>query len=148
MAEHDNDESGAPRRDFLSIAIGGTAVTLGVMSSYPVVRFLRPTSGAQVRTAEVGEAEKFPRGTAKTVLLGERPVLVMRMDDGSFRAFEALCTHLQCVVVYSSQRKRIECPCHRGVYSLEGQNVSGPPPRPLKPVHVDVVNGVITLNEA
>lgn len=144
----DQDQGAPPaRRDFLSIAIGGTAATLGVMSGYPVIRFLRPTGGTASRMAEAGEAEKFPRGTAKTVLLGERPVLVIRMEDGTFRAFEALCTHLQCVVAYAPERKQIECPCHRGVYSLDGQNVSGPPPRPLKSVSVAVVNGMVTITE-
>lgn len=147
MAERDPDDA-APRRDFLSVAIGGTAAALGVMSTYPVVRFLRPTVTPSARSVEAGEATKFPRGTAKTVLLGERPVLVIRQDDGSFRAFEALCTHLQCVLTYSDERKQIECPCHRGIYALDGRNVSGPPPRPLKPVGVAVVNGVVTVSEA
>jgi cytochrome b6-f complex iron-sulfur subunit len=140
-------EPGAGRRDFLGLAITGTAAALGVMSAYPVTRFLQPHEEPTPRSATVGEAMKFPRGSSKTVLIGEQPVLVIRLDDGTFRAYVALCTHLQCVVSFSAQRKQIECPCHRGVYSLEGQNVSGPPPRPLTVVDVSVINGVVTVSE-
>ena len=51
--------------------------------------------------------------------------------DGEFRAFSALCTHLQCVVGYSPERNQIECPCHQGVYSHRRAEHPGPPPRPL-----------------
>lgn len=136
------------RRDFLGTTITGTAATLGVVSAYPVVRFLSPRPDPGQRIATAGEAEKFLPGTSKTVLLGDKPVLVIRLDDGQFRAFSAICTHLQCVVAYSAQHRQIECPCHKGVYSLEGANVSGPPPRPLQSVGVEVVNGIVTLTEA
>jgi len=82
------------------------------------------------------------------VVLGGVPVLVIRLEDGKFRAFEALCTYLNCVVVYSAAHKQIECPCHNGVYSLDCKNVSGPPPRPLKPVAVSVVQGMVIINKA
>lgn len=137
----------ASRRDFLNIAISGTAATLGVLSAYPVVRFLAPSAETQLRTGDAGDEDKFPRGSGRTVLLGSRPAIVIRLDDGSFRAFSALCTHLQCIVAYSAERKRIECPCHRGVYSLEGVNIAGPPPSPLRPLTVEVVNGKVTVSE-
>ena len=95
-----------------------------------------------------GTDVKFPRGTSRTVILVGRPVLVIRREDGAFDAFEALCTHLQCVVAYSEAHKQIECRCHGGVYSLEGKNVSGPPPRPLKRVAASVVQGMVTVSEA
>jgi Rieske Fe-S protein len=112
-----------------------------------VVRFLAPSGEAQLRTGDAGDEAKFPRGSGRTVLLGTRPAIVIRLDDGTFRAFSALCTHLQCIVAYAPARKRIECPCHRGVYSLEGLNVSGPPPSPLRPLNVEIINGKVTVSE-
>jgi Rieske Fe-S protein len=144
----DRDEPIAPRRDFLGIAITGTAAALGAMTGYPVLRFLRPTTDPTPRVANAGEAERFPRGQSRMILVGERPAIVVRLDDGSFRAYVALCSHLGCVVGYSAQRKQIECACHRGVYSLEGQNISGPPPRPLTPLSVNVESGMIIVSEA
>lgn len=144
----EGDPKGERRREFLGSSIAGTATVLGVTSAYPIVRFLTPRDEASQRAATAGEAEKFFPGTSKTVLLGDRPVLVIRLEDGSFRAFSAVCTHLQCVVAYSTQNKQIECPCHRGVYSLEGQNIAGPPPKPLQAFAVHVLNGVVTITEA
>jgi Rieske Fe-S protein len=30
------------------------------------------------------------------------------------------------------EAKQIECPCHGGVYNLQGQVIAGPPPQPLR----------------
>lgn len=135
------------RRDVLNLAIAGTASTLGAMSAYPVLQFLSPAGETERGHGDAGEEETFPRGSARTILLGSRPALVIRLEDGAFRAYSALCTHLQCLVVYSPERKRIECPCHRGLYSLEGLNVAGPPPAPLKPLTVAIVNGKVIVTE-
>ncbi len=148
MADDQRGDDAPDRRDFLGMAITGTAAALGALSVYPVVRFLQPRSDESASSVRVGEAEKFPRGSAQTVMLGNRPALVLRMDDGTFRAYVALCTHLQCTVGYSAKTKQIECPCHRGIYSVEGQNISGPPPRPLTQLKVDIVDGVVTVSEA
>jgi cytochrome b6-f complex iron-sulfur subunit len=112
------------------------------------VRFLSPVSRPTSDLAEVGKLDEFPVGSAKSVQLGERAVLVIRLPDGSLRAFVALCTHLQCVVGYAAERNRIECRCHDGVYSVEGDNISGPPPRPLQALRVTVTEGVVMVGEA
>ena len=50
---------------------------------------------------------------------------------GAYRALSATCTHLLWTVQYRPDLKEIWCPCHNGIYDLNGRNVSGPPPRPL-----------------
>ena len=135
-----------PRRDFLGIAVGGSAAAFAVAVGYPVARFIQPAARAASGPTVVGKLEDFPAGTAKTVLINEQPVLVIRTADGEFRAFSALCTHLQCVVGYSVERNRIECPCHQGVYSIEGQNISGPPPRPLEELPVSLNEGAVIVS--
>ena len=56
----------------------------------------------------------------------------MRTPDGQFRAFSAVCTHLDCTVQYKADTSQIWCACHNGLYDLSGNVVSGPPPRPLE----------------
>ena len=80
------------------------------------------------------------------MLIDERPVLVIRARGEEVRAFSALCTHLQCVVAYSAERNQIECPCHRGIYSVDGQNIAGPPPRPLEELAVTINDRVVTVS--
>ncbi len=148
MGDDHQDDSAPPRRGFLEIAISTTAAALGVMAIYPVVKFVQPLEESAPESVHVGEAEKFPRGTSRMVVLGGVPVLVLRLDDGNFRAFKALCTHLNCVVAFSAAHKQIECRCHNGVYSLDGKNVSGPPPRPLDRMAVSVVQGMVIVSRA
>ena len=65
----------------------------------------------------------------------------------SLRAFVAVCTHLDCIVKYAPIRSRIECGCHGGVFSTDGKNLAGPPPRPLETLAVRVVDGVVVVSE-
>jgi Rieske Fe-S protein len=144
----DDQREDRPRRDFLSIAVGGSAAAFAVAMGYPVSRFAEPEARAASGPVIVGKLEAFPVGAAKTVLFHDRPVLVIRAHDGQLRAFSAICTHLQCVVGYSAERNQIECPCHRGVYTLDGHNAAGPPPRRLEELAVTVNEGSVIVSVA
>jgi cytochrome b6-f complex iron-sulfur subunit len=74
-------------------------------------------------------------------------VVIIRTAD-EVRAFSALCTHLQCVVAYSPERKQIACPCHGGVYAIDGRNLAGPPPRPLDELVVTIDEGFVLVSPA
>ena len=67
----------------------------------------------------------------KIVKFGSRPVLLVRVNETEWRAFSAVCTHLNCTVQYQETSHQIWCACHNGLYDLNGRVVSGPPPRPL-----------------
>jgi len=140
-----DDKGGVPRRDFLNIAVGGSAAAFAVAGTYPVVRYLEPPPGRARGAKPVGKLEEFPVGSVRTVLVEERPVLVIRTAD-EVRAFSAICSHLQCVVAYSAERKQIECPCHGGVYSIDGRNLEGPPPRPLDELTVTIDEGTVLVS--
>jgi cytochrome b6-f complex iron-sulfur subunit len=135
-----------PRRDFLNLAVGGSAAAFAVATGYPVSRYVQPERRVASGPVTVGKLEEFPAGAVKSVLVDDRPVLVLRAADGQFRAFSAICTHLQCVVGWSAERGQIECPCHGGVYTSEGQNVAGPPPRRLDELSVSINEGSIVVS--
>ena len=60
------------------------------------------------------------------------PCLLIRTDQDTYVAYSQVCTHLSCAVFFAPATGRIECPCHRGVFSAaDGSVVAGPPPRPL-----------------
>jgi menaquinol-cytochrome c reductase iron-sulfur subunit len=61
----------------------------------------------------------------------QQVVFLLKSDSGELRALSSTCTHLGCRVSYDAKSKLIKCPCHGGVFTPEGRNVSGPPPRPL-----------------
>ena len=145
----DRDSARPPaRREFLGMAIAGTATALGITAVIPAVAFLQPGSRRMAGAASAGKVQNFPAGTARMVLLDDRPILVVRLPDGEFRAVVAVCTHLGCIVQFSAERKRIECPCHRGVFALDGSNISGPPPRPLETLPVAIEDGVLMVRSS
>ena len=41
------------------------------------------------------------------------------------------CTHLGCPVRWIEEKREILCPCHGGIYDLNGYVIGGPPPRGL-----------------
>jgi Rieske Fe-S protein len=56
-------------------------------------------------------------------------------------AFSNVCTHLSCRVTWKTDSQDFLCPCHDGKFNIQGQVVSGPPPRPLDTYQTKVEDG-------
>jgi Rieske Fe-S protein len=98
-----------------------------------------PEAGTnQVEAGFTNDPDLLDKGF-KIVRFGNEPVIVVRVDEGDIRAFSGTCTHLDCIVEYRRDKRRIWCNCHNGQYNLQGRQVAGPPPRPLEPFRVDLV---------
>lgn len=126
------------RRTFLRLLTAGFAATLGLLL-YPVARFLRPHSTGRggslevVAPYKVNDLREDAAGSWPSPFnFGGKPCLVIKGADGQVRAFNGVCTHVDCTVAFRSREQDIFCNCHNGVYDLRGRNVSGPPPRPLE----------------
>lgn len=86
---------------------------------------------------KLGPANRLPSGQAATYTdpSDGSPDILIRTEDGSLKAFSAVCTHAGCTVGYDGSQ--IYCPCHGGTYSAEtGEVTGGPPPAPLTPKEV------------
>jgi Rieske Fe-S protein len=137
-----------PRRNWLLHGLQvSVAATLAAVF-YPMIRFVRPrpatSSGALEVTApyRVNELKADAEGHWPPPFnFGGKPCLVVRTPDGDIKAFNAVCTHLDCTVEYRQANGDIFCNCHNGVYDLHGGNVSGPPPRPLESYQVNLGAG-------
>jgi Rieske Fe-S protein len=67
------------------------------------------------------------------------PAVLLRHGDRDVVAFSQKCTHLGCVVYFQADEDRWHCPCHEGNFATRsGQVISGPPPRPLGRIDVEV----------
>ncbi|MBI1750783.1 MAG: Rieske 2Fe-2S domain-containing protein [Acidobacteria bacterium] len=125
------------RRRMLGFLVGS-----GVMASlasfvYPILRFvLPPQSGELDADTVAAKANELAANAAKIFRMGNRPGILIRMVDGTYRAFAAVCTHLNCTVQYRQSEHDIWCACHNGVYNLQGGVVSGPPPKALEQFEV------------
>lgn len=141
--------AGASRRRFLDGFLGVTVAALAGAVLYPVVRFLKPPRIPEASTNRVlaGTVEELGREGWKIFPFGSAPGILVTVGPGEFRAFSATCTHLECTVQFDDSSQRIWCACHNGWYDLNGKNVAGPPPRPLTPFEVQVVDGEIFVTK-
>jgi Rieske Fe-S protein len=71
------------------------------------------------------------------------PAILIRPEPEVLLGFSQKCTHLGCVVSFAPGGEEFECPCHEGVFDLEGEPIAGPPDRPLARIDLEVRSGVI-----
>jgi len=136
------------RRTLLRWLLGG-GFTASVLSFlYPAVKFMNPPTVPEASTNEVsaGKVQSLKPNSGKIVKFGSRPALLIRVSETGWRAYSAICTHLNCTVQFQDSTRQIWCACHNGFYDLNGKVVSGPPPRPLEEyaVHIRGEDVVIT----
>jgi Rieske Fe-S protein len=127
------------RRSFLDALLGCSFVsTLGAIV-YPVWRYLIPPPSGEPATASVvaAQAAQVKPNSGLVFRFGSKPALLLRTPEGELRAFDAVCTHLECTVQYKTDTGQIWCACHDGLYDLAGNVVSGPPPRALERLTVN-----------
>jgi Rieske Fe-S protein len=131
----------------LATSLGATIVSF----LYPVLRYLVPPIASEPSQSEAEldvKASDLLPNTARIVPFGGKAILLLRTASGELRALTAMCTHLACTVQYRPERADIWCACHNGVYDLNGTNVSGPPPRPLAKLEVNVRGDRIVVRRA
>ncbi len=129
----DADELKLPavsRRDFC-VAVGLAACAVAAAGAAAVfVEFLKPRALFEPPTAfSAGLPDAIAVGSVVTNV--EHRAYVMRLPDG-FRALSAVCTHLGCITRYQPDRNIIACPCHGSKFTIAGDVVAGPAPRPLR----------------
>ncbi len=122
------------RRTLLSWLLGGGAIASLASFLYPVIRFLNPpqVSEAAVNEVVAGQVKDLKPNSGKIVKFGNKPALLVRVNETDWKAFSAVCTHLNCTVQYQDSTRQIWCACHNGTYDMNGRVVSGPPPKPLE----------------
>jgi Rieske Fe-S protein len=148
--EQNTDKSTEPGRRWVNFLLGGGLLASVVSFIYPAMRYMIPPPVAEStnRSVVAAKVQELKQNTGKIFKFGSKPALLVRNADGTFRAFSAVCTHLNCTVQYREDLHQIWCACHNGLYDLGGRNVSGPPPRPLEvfEVHVQGDDVVVTKN--
>ena len=137
------------RRTFLQVLLKGGALALFGATLYPIIRYLAPPQGAEssVSSAVAAKAGELAANSAKIFRFGNRPAILINTPQGELKAFSAVCTHLNCTVQYDGETSVIWCACHNGKYDLNGQVISGPPPRPLEPYQVNVRGDEIVVSK-
>jgi Rieske Fe-S protein len=133
----------------LSWLLGGGALASMVSFLYPVIRFLNPplVTEAAVNEASGGKVQDLKPNSGKIVRFGSKPALLVRVSDTEWKAFSAVCTHLNCTVQYRDSTQQIWCACHNGTYDMNGRVVSGPPPNPLEEYAVNIRGDEVVVSK-
>ncbi|MBI3752132.1 MAG: Rieske 2Fe-2S domain-containing protein [Chloroflexi bacterium] len=96
--------------------------------------------GAAAFTVPLNAPAPLPRGD---------PAIVVQLSDGSFVAYDTVCTHAGCTVEWDAPDGVLLCPCHEAAFdpSHGAAVLQGPARRPLAaiPIVVDQAAGTITL---
>lgn len=140
-----------PRRAFVQTGIALVGAGYAGAIGYPVYRYVNTPVKRAAETAAVTEvalpgADKLEPGAAMMFKFGTRPTMLIHHQDGSWSAFDAVCTHLGCTVQFEADKDHIYCACHGGVYDPRtGEPLAGPPPKALAQHRVEVRDGEVVV---
>ncbi|MBI1291645.1 Rieske 2Fe-2S domain-containing protein [bacterium] len=150
----EDPQEGMSRRAFVAMGTALVGAVYGAAIGYPVYRYLstparRAASAAAVTQVDLPGADKLEIGSAMMFKFGTKPALLIHHKDDTWVALDAVCTHLGCTVQFEPEQDRIYCACHGGVYDPRtGENVAGPPPKPLTKFNVEVSDGQVVVRRA
>jgi len=152
------------RRRLLEAITGAITTIISVAIAVPAAAFLtfptrkRTISGGD-EPLDVARLDALPEGkpvrvTVKAdkrrdawtafadVTLGA--CWLVRQGD-QVRAMSTVCPHAGCAVDWDEKGAAFVCPCHDSRFSLAGERQSGPSPRPLDALDVDVKEGRVAV---
>jgi Rieske Fe-S protein len=141
------EEAQVTRREFCNF-LGVTSAALFVGATGFAAKAVFESKQTELFTpAKIEGAELLSPGSALNFRYPTEKdtAILVRLLDGSYRAFGQKCTHLSCPVYFEKTHQRLECPCHEGAFEIQTGNVLyGPPPRALDQVALDLrANGEV-----
>jgi cytochrome b6-f complex iron-sulfur subunit len=123
--------------------LGGlAALELGVVSLvYMQPRLANGEFGGQITA---GKVEDFPPGSVTNISNGR--FYLVRLADGGFLALYQRCTHLGCSVPWDQSAEQFICPCHSSSFSVEGEVLNPPAPRPLDLFAITIQDDLVQVD--
>ncbi len=175
MANKPSDETTKPpaepliepdRRRFIKLASCALGGGMGAAILVPALRVLGdPTNRTIVTTPsdpiDVGSLERLVVGAAPIKLDVVAPVIrdawnasenvslgaawVQRQAGDKIVALSSICPHLGCAIGWSDKKGVFQCPCHESFFEPNGERTTGPSPRGMDPLPIEVVGGRLKL---
>jgi len=133
------EERYVTRRQFTKFLVL-TSFGMLVGQLWILARSLFSRGGAPLAPMAIGRVGDVPVGSARVFQYPSPndPCLLIRTGADSYVAYSQKCTHLSCAVYFDAAKRRIECPCHEGAFSVvDGRVLQGPPPRPLPRIRLE-----------
>ncbi|MBS4176572.1 ubiquinol-cytochrome c reductase iron-sulfur subunit [Lederbergia citrea] len=152
------------RRQFLSYTLTGVGGFMAAGMLMPMLRFavdpvLQPHAAGDFKmtdkkiadiTAEPVRVDfKYEQKDAWHTADVTQTAWVYKNEAGEIVALSPICKHLGCTVSWEGSEKHPHmffCPCHMGLYTKDGKNVPGTPPRgPLDAYPTQEKDGFLML---
>jgi len=128
-------------------ATGSPSATPGGATAAPVVAGLKVATVAQVQRR--GSMSFTVPSSAPAPLPAGDPGIVVQLKNGTFVAYDAVCTHQGCTVEWDATDSVLLCPCHGAAFdaAANARVLAGPTDVPLAslPIVVDTATGSIYL---
>ena len=153
---------GGTRRRFVQgAAIAAAAAAVGVAVDRTLFTGGQDGAGdgqqeaaaAQTLTPSVGDwrtvaaSEELPDGAVRAFDLTSVVGFVQR-TDGVVQAVSGTCTHLGCRLMLDAASRRLNCPCHRTAFAVDGKLLTHElpvAPAPLPHIATREVNGAVQV---
>lgn len=134
------------RRDFIKLATLTAGGAIGAAIGIPSIFYLVDPAleaGGKDAWVPLGPLENFEIGKPTLVTFvrtkvngwektsNSYGVFVLRKSEEEVTVLSNRCTHLSCRVNWNEEKQTYICPCHDATFSLDGEVLGGPPPRPL-----------------
>ena len=119
------------RREFLRKAAWGCFWAYLAGSVLATLRFMFPNVLYEPPTSfKAGKPDEYPINSVSTKWTKAKRVWIVRTPRG-FYALWARCTHLGCTPNWFESERRFKCPCHGSNFTMQGDVIFGPAPKPL-----------------
>ena len=156
-----NHNRAISRRNFLTFGVGAISGLIAVALGIPlVVAAISPAlkknaaewiEVASVDAIRIGEPQKAEYTMLKKDGWVEeavrKAVWIAAKDSQNMAVFDPRCTHLGCAYSWQPDKKRFFCPCHDGVFDIDGRVIGGPPPRPLDRYETKIEGGKLFIGQ-
>ncbi len=125
------------RRDFVKGIVLASGI-VGITPFIPAGKFLVTTFSFKYVRQKIANVNDIPPNNRllftypKTGDIEQdsdpfRKFLLIRLPNGEFKAYSAVCLHLWCIIDYKPDKVDIECPCHGSTYNAQtGVAFKGP----------------------
>jgi Rieske Fe-S protein len=122
---------------FSNVSLGWQ--TVGYPDDFPDNNYTPAVITTSPGIGEAGKSTVFIRGRNPTI------DTTPPTQYNRWVAITSRCAHLGCPVRWVPASERFICPCHGGVYDLQGVRVGGPPPRPLDRFFTRLHDGLVQV---
>jgi nitrite reductase/ring-hydroxylating ferredoxin subunit len=151
--------TGVPRRDLSrrSLLLGGVGgLAAGLVAAIGGQRLLRPARNVDAEVSlvtsgswrDVVALHSLPDGVPTRFSSGALEGYLLRTGQ-DVRGLSAICTHMGCLLNWSTFRSQFECPCHGATFDVSGRpsgDYNEPNAlRPLPVLRVRVLQGTVQV---